>query len=440
MRAVSRLGMLAFAAGLSLGSHALAQSTGQNTGQTTPQNTTQSTPPPTTSAPAPDTVGPRELQNFSLGGTTTRPAETPPAATNPLANPVSRAGPAPTANGRSQPSAASSASPRPTRNRAAAPAADAARQVQSAPPAIDLGTAAPPPAAASPSTPAPQASAPQFAPEPEATTSEPAPNHRSSMLPWLLAAVVLAAAAGLLLWRRRPREALAGGPAFDSYEPPQPPAPRPAPPKVVTPEPALAAAGFVTTRVGGGPVPLPEPLPAPAPTPQPVGIVSTRLRPWLEVTLIPVACQVDGEQVVFELEIELFNSGAALARDPRLHATLFNAGPTQEQDIGAFMARPAIEGEPLASLGPLQRMNFRISLAASRASLQLFELGGRQVFVPLIAFNATYRWSGGEGQTSASYLIGRDTGAEKLAPIRADLGPRALGGLGTRPLPNAVRR
>src|SRR5574338_1599078 len=38
----------------------------------------QATPPQATSnTPATDAIGPRELQNFSLGGTVTRPADTP---------------------------------------------------------------------------------------------------------------------------------------------------------------------------------------------------------------------------------------------------------------------------------------------------------------------------------------------------------------------------
>jgi len=60
--------------------------------------------------------------------------------------------------------------------------------------------------------------------------------------------------------------------------------------------------------------------------------------------------------------------------------------------------------------------------------------------VPLIAFNALYSWSGGEGQTSASYLLGRDTKSEKLAPFRLDLGPRIVRSVGARPLPIAVRK
>jgi hypothetical protein len=262
------------------------------------------------------------------------------------------------------------------------------------------------------------------------------------MLPWLLAAAALAAAVGFLLWLRRPREATAGGPAFDAFEPSQPPPRAPSPPPVPAAAPVPADAGFVTTRLSAGRGPPPQSLPdaPPGPPSNPTGIVSARLRPWLEVTVIPVACRVDDERVEFEFEIEILNSGAGPARDTRVQATLFNAGPTQEQDISAFMARPELGGEPLAVVGPLQRMSFRTSLIASRASMQVFKLGGRQMFVPVIAFNATYRWGGGEGQTSGSYLLGRDTGAEKLAPLRADLGPRAFGGLGTRPLATAVRR
>jgi hypothetical protein len=103
------------------------------------------------------------------------------------------------------------------------------------------------------------------------------------------------------------------------------------------------------------------------------------------------------------------------------------------------MAQPIGQGERIAAIPPLQRVNFRTSLAAPRGGVQVFELGGRQVFVPVIAFNTLYRWGGGEGQTSASYLLGIDTGAEKLAPIRADREPGAFSGLGVRPLPTALR-
>ena len=42
--------------------------------------------------------------------------------------------------------------------------------------------------------------------------------------------------------------------------------------------------------------------------------------------------------------------------------------------------------------------------------------------MPLIAFNALYEWGGGKGQTSAAYLVGRETEGEKLGPLRLDIG------------------
>jgi len=68
------------------------------------------------------------------------------------------------------------------------------------------------------------------------------------------------------------------------------------------------------------------------------------------------------------------------------------------------------------------------------------EAGGRQVFVPLLAFNAFYRRGSGAGQTSVGYLVGRETKAGKMAPFRLDQGARIFRGLGTRQLPNGVRR
>ena len=52
---------------------------------------------------------------------------------------------------------------------------------------------------------------------------------------------------------------------------------------------------------------------------------------------------------------------------------------------------------------------------------------GRKLFVPLIAFNALYRWSGGERPDSASFLVGRgDAEGGKMAPFRLDLGAAQL--------------
>jgi hypothetical protein len=64
--------------------------------------------------------------------------------------------------------------------------------------------------------------------------------------------------------------------------------------------------------------------------------------------------------------------------------------------------------------------------------MRQFEVGGRKLFVPLVGVNAIYRGPAGPAQTSASYLVGRDSNGEKMAPFRLDLGPRIFRGLGAR--------
>jgi hypothetical protein len=244
------------------------------------------------------------------------------------------------------------------------------------------------------------------------------PEDKVLLWPWLLLALVIGAGGAALLWRRRSREAFAGGPQVDAFVAPEPqPAPRAAAPKPAPPPPHVAP---------------PEP-------PKPVGIVSSRLRPWLDLTFAPIGCIVDDDRVTIEFEIQLSNSGSAPARDILVEASLFNAGANQEQDIGAFFARPLGQGERIEVMAPLQQVSIRTSLVAPRQNIQIFEMGGRKVFVPLAAFNVLYRSPSGSGQTSAAYLLGRETKSDKLGPLRADLGPRTFTGLGIRPLPIGVR-
>jgi hypothetical protein len=262
------------------------------------------------------------------------------------------------------------------------------------------------------SSPAAQA---DFAPEP--TTGTLASEHKFPVVPWLLAILALVAGGAFLFWRNRHREAFAGagGPQIDAFTAPEPtPAPRPAP----TP-----------------PAPAPK-----APTPSSLGIVSTRLRPWIEVGFNPVRCVLDDEKLIVEFELELFNSGSAPARGVLVEASIFNAGPAQDQQVGNFFANPVGQGERVPVIPPLKRLAIKTQVATSREQLQAYDLGGHQVFVPVIGFNALYGWSGGEGQTSVSHLLGRDTKGEKMGPFRLDLGPHIFRGIAARLLPSGVRK
>jgi hypothetical protein len=397
--------------------------------------------PPASTAPS-DTIGPQELQNFSLNGTVTRPADKPAA---PQAAPQRReqqtqaqtTAPAP------QPS---TALPATTNTETATGPAPASQQTQTAAGDVvttpQLAHAAPEalrqsapsssvtvalPNVGSGETAASAAVAPastgDFAPEPSTGTL--APGHGFSLLPWLLAALVLALGGAFLFWRNRSRQefAAAGGPRVDAFVAPQP-APAPAPQPRRAPEPALQ----------------PAPAPKPAATAAPVGVVSTRLRPWIDIGFHPIRCVLDDERLMVEFDIELFNSGSGPARAVLVEGSLFNAGPAQDQEIGAFFANPVGDGERLAVIPPLKRVALRTQVAVPRAQVQAYELAGRPVFVPVIAFNALYSWSSGEGQTSVSYLLGKDTKGEKMGPFRMDLGSRIFRGVAAHLLPAGLRK
>lgn len=390
----------------------------------------QETPPAET--PPAETIGPRELQNFSINGTVTREAE--PAATRPAATtqrpaprpaaPETRVAPRPTEDA-GQDAAARTPQPRPSTATVtpASPSAAAPQQRPSQSVTVPL-----PPIDSRMSAPAADLAAPPARDERQLASGQ-----LFTQWPWLLALLALVLG-GLFLWRSRSRPAYADwshgaeviapeGDALVAPQPVPPPAARPAPQRAAQPVPAPAPAPRVT-----------EPSPQP-----PLGVVSTRLRPRIELQFSPLQCTVDGDKVIVDFELELFNSGSAPARAVLIEASLFNAGQSQDQAIGAFFDNPVGQGERIVSIAPLKRIAVRSQVVAPRANIQLFKVEDREVFVPLIAFNALYRWASGEGQTSSAYMVGRDTKSERLRPLRADLGAKQYRDLGARALPNEVR-
>ena len=377
MRVGLRFGLAAFAAGLTLAS---------------PPALAQDAAPPATNTPS-ETIGPRELEDFSLNGTVTRPAPTPPSTTAPAPRPR------PPVTTRA-PESGSQPAPRPV-SRDPSPGSPTVAETL---PSVDPLGGLPTPAPADPGSVID--AQPGFAPAPapiEDLSGEPEGN----LLPWLLALLVVAGGAGYFAWRQRsrPRYATAGGPSDALVQPKPAPVPQP------------------LQRT-------PRPRPA-APSPS-SGFVSTRLRPWLEIEFTPGRCVVENDKATIQFDVSVFNSGSAPASDVLVEASMFNAGPAQDEEIGAFFAHPVAKGDRIPAIPPLKRIALKSAVTMSSDQLRQFEVGGKRIFVPLVGFNALYRWSGGEGQTSASYLVGRDTNGEKMAPLRLDLGPRVFRGLGAR--------
>jgi hypothetical protein len=363
-----------------------------------------------------DLVGPPQLKNFSLDGKVTRAAPAP----VPL-----KPKPTPTVtNSASKDSSTASPTPQPDREttdtRSKAPRREATQSAPEQPP--ELEPASPATQTASTDVSSTNASASGPVPAPEANFAPPPVDANVgvahgglTMLPWLVAALALGAAAAWYFLRQRPRESFAGTGGVDLFEGPSP---APAPP-LRTP---------------------PPPPPAPKLEPNPDGLVSTRLRPWLEIEFKPSRAVVDDTRAAVAFEISIFNSGNAPARDVLIEASLFNAGPMQDQQIQLFFDNPVAKGDRIPVIPPMQKMVVNTGVFLQRDQVRAIEIEGRPLFVPMIAFNALYGWTRGTGQTSASYLIGKATSGDKLAPFRLDLGSRIFRNLDAREHQLRVRK
>lgn len=412
MKQALRMSSTAVALALGLAAPAIAQDQAADT----------SPPPPTIALPAPsseDAVGPAQLKDFSIDGTVTRRAATPePAAplpaTRPTAATSSPASAQPTA---SATQSAASRVDRPVTTSSQRPASSTAAPSAAGPSGFNFTPSAPianqQPASFG------GALAPAATPIVDTTTSE---ANLLSHWPWLLA-FLAAVGAGLWYFRRqRPGYAFAGAggdaSAFNFSPPPaRPEMPRPAPPRPApAPQPELRepVSGGVTTKL------------APA-----QGVISTRLRPWLEIEFDPQAAIIDAEKASIQFEIVIFNSGSAPARDVLVEAALFNAGTDQDQLLSNFFGRQLGQSDG-TMIPPLQRMSFRSIVTLPRDQLRLFEVEGRTLFVPVVGFNVHYRFSNGAGQSSTSYIVGRDNAGEKMAPFRVEKGAKTYRGLATR--------
>ena len=375
-------------------------------------------PVPSLGAPASeDAVGPAQLRDFSINGTVTRRAGAPaPAQPAPAQAATTPTTPTLTASRNSAPAASATAESR---------QAGAQRSAEAS--AASGGFAMPAP---TPSSGQPPSFAPATFPQPTSAVSSPVEDTGSGSIPlWPWIAALLAAIGAGAWYFRRQRSgyafAGAGGDAsaFDL-------SPAPAPPRAA-------------------PVPKPQPVPrapvpgaasAPRPATAPVGIVSTRLRPWLEIEFSPEAAIVDDEKGAIQFEVTLFNSGSAPAREVHVEGALFNASPDQDQVLGQFFAQPGGQGGERITVPPLQRMSFRSVVSLPREQLRLFEVEGRTLFVPLVGFNAVYSFSNGQGQTSTSFIVGRNSNGEKMAPFRIDQGSKTFRGLGAREHTLRVRK
>ncbi|MEO6248679.1 MAG: hypothetical protein ABIO85_08900 [Sphingomicrobium sp.] len=405
-----------------------------------------------------DSIGPEQLRNFSLGGPAAQPQPQPvqpdliapttnrrpaprPASPPAAATPVPRPAPVETAPTPTASAPTPAPQPRPT---ARAPAAASSVTV-ALPPADPLSRAP---------TRAGEGDVPRLSSQPMGAN---APLQSAGdggddpvLLPWIVALLMLGGAAIFYALRTRGRplaEPALAGPALTLPRELPPRSFPPAPPAPAPPAPASPLVGGITVKRPNAFAPPPQPTPAAEP-PRPIGIVSTRLRPQLEIEFDPTRATIDEAQASVQFDVVVTNSGSGPARQVLVEACMINAGPEQDAELRRFFDAPVGQGDRIDSIPPLGRIALKSAVSLPLEQVRAYEVGGRKLFVPLVAFNALYQWGSGEGQSSAAFILGRASQASdgegdadaKMAPLRLDLGPRIFRGLEGRRHPLGLRR
>lgn len=356
--------------------------------------------------------------------TNPRPVETE-TVTPPVVTPTARSTIAPRANPtpeRTAPGARATPAARPTptaeRTPAPRPTASATPTAPPLPVPSETPTTAPPQTA----TPAPIAQpsvAPAAAPGTTGTGS-------GYLWPAIAGGLALAVVIGLALWWRR--RAARETPAYEEVA-----LVEDVPTSV---EPVVAAPQMASA---------PEPAPTRAPTPVPAPIVPDAVgvaRAAITFELTPKRAGTNLLSASVEYQIVLRNTGDAAATGVRLDIRLLSAGAQQDATIAAVFAAPI--DRPIAAPFDLPA-GVAVELSGMalhpKTSLEVIEMGGKAMFVPVLTVVADYGWADGSGRTARSYLIGIDRGAGgKLAPFRIDSGARMVDTVGAIEYPVSATR
>ncbi|HEX8301915.1 hypothetical protein [Sphingomonas sp.] len=164
---------------------------------------------------------------------------------------------------------------------------------------------------------------------------------------------------------------------------------------------------------------------APAPLPPVRGPTPARVAPPpapaaepFEIALQPVRIELGEREIHIELELLIGNRTDSTAEAIRLSAAVVSASPRQDMDIAGFQAASQLApSAPPFDLPPggAGRMPMRLSLA--RELVHVVELGGRPMFVPIVAVDL--RWRGGLSirRFGMSFMIGTAGQSGRPGPI-----------------------
>ncbi|MBB3764439.1 hypothetical protein [Sphingomicrobium lutaoense] len=346
----------------------------------------------------PDAVGPESLRDFNLGGE--RQSPPPPAPREPAPQPrASQPVPPPV-----QPAPRQAPPVTPTRM-PEPPAVESGPRPDAAP---ATATPAPPTEIMTETAPAPATSAPVL--PPPARVDLPGVPQDQGPPSWMWAIVgLLALLIGYAIFRSR-RPVPAAGPT----EAPVP-----------LQRASSSDTGSSKPAAAREPAPAaPAPAPPPPPAPSSEGFVGIKQAPDLLLDLTPLRAALTEEEFSIDYAVTMANRGTGPALDIGIDSAMVMAGPQQEQKIAEFIAHPPAEGKvALQMLNSHGQAQLRGTIRLPIAQMTVIPLEGRQLIMPTLVLLPRHRHGRGK---PARFVIGRKPReGDKLAPMRADLGPRS---------------
>lgn len=185
--------------------------------------------------------------------------------------------------------------------------------------------------------------------------------------------------------------------------------------------------------------PQPAPLPQ-APPQRPTPAPPTGPRPWIDMAMEVRGARLSLMGATIDYVLTLHNRGDGPAEDILIRSLIANADSDQQASLQQFFAGST--GLPTHSVVTVmagESHSVKGELRLLPDQITPLRMEGRTLLIPLAAFDVQYRWTGeqgapGSGRTGRAFIIGQEKSppADRLAPFRADLGPRQFPTPGSR--------
>lgn len=177
-----------------------------------------------------------------------------------------------------------------------------------------------------------------------------------------------------------------------------------------------------------------------APVHHAINIHRTRaeqIRPQVKLEFRPERATLSFTALTVKGTLVIENMGKEAATEMHMRATMISANRDQAATIDAFFNRSiAVEDNMIGDAKAGEKIALELEISIPSQELLSYTVAERQIIVPIVVAELTYRWTAGKDSARLACLVGREAQPPqgKMGPLRLDLGPRSFSQLGQRPV------